>query len=151
MSTRLSKYFTLEELTVSERAKQAGVSNKPLGRDLQNVQLLATFLDSVREILGAPMIISSGFRSTAVNKLVGGSDTSAHSFGLAADFTSPKFGTPLEICRKLASSALVFDQLIYERKKGKIWVHIGLPTGGKAPRRELLTATDSGYLRGIVA
>ena len=151
MLTQLSKYFTLEELTTSAKAKELGVSNIPTGRYRQNVELLAVEMDKVREILGYPVLVSCGYRRSVVNTAVGGSDTSAHLFGLAADFVCPKFGSVIEVARKLAASGLVFDQLIYERIGGKEWIHIGYPTGTRAARKQVLTGVGKGkYLQGIV-
>ena len=83
--------------------------------------MLATLLEQVRELLGGNSIrISSGFRSLMLNRHIKSSDTSAHIFGYAADFTCPSFGTPLEVAKKIAGSNLKFDQMIYEGT----WIHI---------------------------
>ena len=113
--------------------------------ELANLMRLAAVLEDVRHVLGSrPILISSGFRSEAVNKAVGGSTSSAHRLGLAADFTCPDFGSPLMVCRAIASSGIQFDQLIHE--KGS-WVHLGLSQS--APRTQMLTFDGTRYLPGL--
>ncbi|MDP3322358.1 MAG: D-Ala-D-Ala carboxypeptidase family metallohydrolase [Hydrogenophaga sp.] len=149
---RLSPNFTVAELTVSNTAVRAGLRNVPVGTALDNLARLALFLESVRGLLyNAPILVSSGYRSPAVNNLVGGSFKSAHMQGLAADFIAPKYGRVKAICEALRDSPLPFDQLIYEGT----WVHVAIPAAGKPPRREVLTAQFGGgqparYLKGIV-
>ena len=94
--------------------------------------LLVPLLEKIRLILGYPMIISSGFRSLAVNTAVGGSKTSGHMQGYCADLICPKFGTPLEVVRKLATCRLEYDQIIAEGT----WVHVSAD-----PRTRMLVET----------
>ena len=80
-------------------------------------------LEEVRALLGGnAIVVSSGYRPK-VNVAIGGSHTSAHCLGHAADFTLSGFGTPLEVARAIAASPLMkgVDQLIYEHRA---WVHI---------------------------
>lgn len=149
---RLSTNFTLAELTVSQAADRAGLRNIPVGTQLDNLQRLALFLEQIRGLLfNAPILVSSGFRSPAVNNLVGGSYKSAHMQGLAADFIAPKYGRPKAIAEAIRDSSLQFDQLIFEGT----WVHVAVPAAGQIPRRECLTARFNGaaptqYLKGLV-
>ncbi len=149
---RLSPNFTLAELTVSQAADRAGLRNVPASNALTNLGRLARFLEQVRALLfHAPILVSSGYRSPAVNSLVGGALTSAHMQGLAADFIAPKYGRPLDICRAMIGSDLPFDQLIFEGT----WVHVAIAPAGQAPRRDVLTARfrpgqPTQYLRGLV-
>jgi len=142
----LSTHFTLAELTVSEAAARHGVDNTPDERALRNLERLAELLEQVRALLGVPILVSSGYRSPVVNHLVGGSDSSAHMRGLACDFIAPKFGPPLEVCREIVRSGIMFDQLIHEFGR---WTHIGLSE--TSPRRQLLTICGKarGYQSGI--
>jgi hypothetical protein len=149
---RLSPNFSLAELTVSQAADRAGLSNRPVGTALDNLARLALFLEQVRGLLfNSPILVSSGYRSPAVNNLVGGAYLSAHTKGLAADFIAPKYGRPKAIAEAIRDSGLQFDQLIFEGT----WVHVAIPEAGQIPRRECLTARFRGgmptqYLRGIV-
>lgn len=144
--TQLSEHFTLEEMTASDVAIRKGIDNTPTPEIVANLTELAGFLEQVRELLGCPMHINSGYRSPKVNAAVGGSSTSAHMTGQAADFVAPDFGTPQQIAHHIAASEIPFDQLIYEGT----WVHFGIRGD---MRRQVLTATFSGgkatYTQGI--
>jgi zinc D-Ala-D-Ala carboxypeptidase len=135
--TQLTTHFSLEELTLSQTAVRRGIDNTPSLEQVKNLKRVAAMLEDVRTLLGEkPVLISSGYRSPGVNAAVGGAKDSRHLLGLAADFTSPPFGPPKDICLKIAASDLPFDQLIYEGT----WVHIGLAPNGTPPRKQLLTA-----------
>lgn len=147
---QLSKHFSLDELTVTS----TGLQNTPIGDELENLYRLVEVLEQIRFELGHPVIISSGYRAPAVNGIIGGSKSSAHLKGLAADFTCPKFGTPKEICIALIDSAKIrWDQLILEYKdnshnKGGDWVHIGLRPQGS--RQQVMTRLTGGrYVPGL--
>jgi hypothetical protein len=81
------------------------------------------------------MLISSGYRSPALNVEVGGSKTSQHMLGQAADFVSPSYGDPEQIVKGL--SRLIYllgiDQLILEES----WVHVSFTL---TPRYQVLRA-----------
>ena len=142
----LSKSFTLEALTFSETAVRRGLPNVPNDEQIQNLTELAQSLERVQSLLGHPLHISSAFRSPKVNAAVGGSVTSAHMEGYAADFTCEAFGTPLEICKAIVSSDLAFDQIIQEGS----WCHLSIDP---RMRHETLTASFAGgkasYTNGI--
>lgn len=144
---RLSPHFTLAELTRSDTAAARGIDNAPGSEHLANLQRLAATLEQVRALLGQPMLISSGYRSPALNRAVGGSSTSDHSNGLAADFTSPRFGAVRQVCEAIQASGIAFDQLIYEQGNTE-WVHLGI---GTRMRRQVLSWSQRrGYVPGIV-
>lgn len=136
---QVTQYFSLEELTRTETS----LPNDPPQEMARNlVRLCEDALEPARAILG-PLKVNSGFRAPAVNKAVGGSPTSAHMQGLAADVV------PLKVSRLvafdlLADSGIPFDQLILE----PTWIHIGMARDGVQPRRQLLEAvrTDQGLI-----
>lgn len=149
---KLSDHFTLDELIASQTAARRGIKNQPDAAIMDNLVFLAGKLEIVREILGnRPMLISSGYRSPELNVAVGGSKTSAHMTGLAADFICPGFGDPLEICQCLSANAkkIGFDQIIQEGT----WVHIGFSAAGRQPRLQVLTAqfdkSSTTYINGL--
>lgn len=114
----LSTHFTSEEFTTTQ---QRGLDNTPNPEQLSNLTHTAWQMEIVRHLLGdVALHINSGFRSQAVNSVIGGSKTSDHMLGHAVDFICPSFGTPIDIAKKIAASGLKFDQLIYEHT----WVHI---------------------------
>lgn len=142
----LSKYFALSELTVSETAARRGLKNIPFGKQLENLKQTAQRMDAIREGLGKPIIVTSGYRSPEVNAAVGGSRTSAHCHGLAVDFTCPGYGSPLAVAKAILASGIEFDQLIHEYGA---WVHIGFAEPGKPSRRQTLTINKRGTLAGL--
>lgn len=143
---KLSEHFTLAELTQSQTAARLSIDNTPPSAVLAELQHTAQLLEKVRTVLGMrPLLISSGYRCAALNAAIGGAANSAHLSGMAADFTCPAYGSPLEICRELATYAemLDFDQLIFEFGA---WVHIGRSA---TPRRQLLTIDAAGTRYGL--
>ena len=131
----LSEHFDLGEFTASQEATRHGINNKPSEKVVENLRMLAALLEQVRALLGGGAIrISSGYRSLALNRHIGSSDTSAHIRGWAADFTCPSFGSPITVAKEIAESNLKFDQLICE---GNAWIHISCDPQN---RRQVLTA-----------
>lgn len=135
VDVQLSEHFALSELIDSQTAVRQGIANIPSPEQLANLRLLAARLEQVRRLLGGlPITVSSGFRSPALNRAVGGAPNSAHLDGLAADFACARFGTPLAICKALVEADIAFDQVIYEGT----WVHLGIAPGRQ--RHQVLTA-----------
>lgn len=140
---KLSPNFALAEFTTSQTAARFRLDNNPPASVIEHLKVTAAGLEKVRELLGRPILISSGYRSREVNTKVGGSATSAHVFGYAADFISPGYGDPLAISRAIVASRMPFDQLIEEGT----WVHISFDP---RMRGEVLTKGKAGgYLKGI--
>lgn len=130
---QLTPHFSLEELCSSQAAVRNGLENKPDLEATKNLRWLAGTLEEVRALVGKPVHVSSGYRSPAVNKAVGGSSKSAHMRGMAADITVPGM-TSRDLAELIRSSAIAYDQLIHEGT----WVHLGLADG--VMRRQVLTA-----------
>ena len=143
----LSPHFSLAELVASQVATRKGIDNTPAPAIVANLTRLAALLEQVRALVGTPITISSGYRSPALNRAVGGAASSAHVLGLAADIGTNKLA-PKALALLIRQSDIAFDQLIYEGT----WVHIALSAG--APRRQVLTAKFAGggvsYVAGIV-
>ena len=138
---KLSMYFSLDEMTLSQTAIRAGIDNTPTDMAMGNLHRLTRELDRVRVILGAPVHISSGYRCAELNARVGGSLRSAHMFGRAADFTCPAFGPPRKIVETLKAELVEFDQLICEYDR---WVHFGIHEFDGVPRRQVLEIDANG-------
>ena len=134
----LSTHFTLDELTASQTAARLGIDNTPPPEVLARLAHTAQGLEAVRIRLGAPVIVSSGFRCLALNRAVGSGDTSAHVTGDAADFICPGFGGPLTVVGALKDAGIAFDQLIVEFDR---WVHISF---APALRHQLLRIDTRG-------
>lgn len=138
----LSPNFTLEELVISETAARKRIDNKPGQDEMANLTRLAETLEEVRELLSRPIVITSGYRSRELNHAIGGSPLSVHCHGLAADFIAPPIAVD-DICKRIATSDIGFDQLIKEYQ----WVHLGLSKNHN--RRQILTKKGGGYITGI--
>lgn len=121
---KLTDNFTLAELTVTS----TGLSNTPNTQQIQNLQDLCTnVLQPARNILGRPITVTSGFRSLAVNRAVGGSTTSDHAHGKAADLVCTDNKKLFEILESMDN----FDQLIWEfgSDSRPEWVHVSYRKG----------------------
>jgi zinc D-Ala-D-Ala carboxypeptidase len=143
----LSEHFSLAEMIYSETASRQGLDNEPDVEAFNNLKTLCEVLEKVRTICGDNAVtILSGYRSPEVNAAVGGSSTSAHMIGLAADFIIPSCGDPLTICQMIEQfmEALGIDQLIWEYGD---WVHLGLCVG--TPRCQCLTINNQGTTEGF--
>jgi hypothetical protein len=146
-----SGHFQLSEFLLSEVAARRGLDNTPDLATLANLERLAGVLERVRDICGGhPIVITSGYRSVAVNAAVGGSTSSSHTIGLAVDFVIPKFGTASAVCRALQPhmEALGIDQNIDEFPPNG-WTHIGLCALSAKPRCQCLTIDAAGTRAGF--
>lgn len=131
---KLSKDFELWEFTVSREAAKKGLNNTPATWHIANLKALClNILQPLRDATGKSIVISSGYRSQTVNQLIGGSETSQHTQGQAADFriTGLSVADTIALIKKLD---LPYDQLIDEYSA---WVHVSY---GPKQRREFLRA-----------
>lgn len=145
---RLSKNFTLEEFLVSQTAVRHGIDMTPPPDVLENLQRLVTdCLQPLRDEVGAGIFISSGFRPLELNTRIGGSKTSAHMRGDAADLKVTR-QLPFETSELILAMELPFDQVIHEFG---VWVHWGM---ADILRSEQLTAYKKDgktkYVTGII-
>lgn len=136
---RLSPHFTLEELTFSQTAARRGIDNTPTPEVLENLKRTALGLEGIRILLGVPIIVSSGYRSPALNAAVGGSKSSQHMTGEAADFTAPGFGSPRAVVDRMTDAHIEYDQCIVEFGR---WVHVSFVKSNA--RRQALIIDENG-------
>jgi len=133
------KYFTIEELTASATAKRKGISNKPTADIVAALErLVENVLDPLREAWGAPIIVTSGYRSPKLNAAVGGARGSQHTYGQAADIrtVSDRPEDNRRLRDLLVSLNLPFDQLIDEFSCD--WLHVSYRASGN--RGQILSA-----------
>jgi hypothetical protein len=126
-------YFSISEFVRSGAATAAGINNSAPPEAVQNILLLIeNVLDPVRDMWGKPIFVNSGYRSAALNKLVGGAKNSAHLTGEAADITagnSTLNKALFALCEKAVKTGnLVVDQLIDE--KDYQWLHLSYRASG---------------------
>lgn len=134
----MAKYFTLKEMTYSDTAKKYGIDNTPSASITANLNELMAFLDGLREAWGSPIKVTSGYRSVAVNLLVGGSPTSVHVKGHAADLrpVNGKMKEFKKFCVEYVKDK-EFDQLLLEKSRTTEWVHIGLKNRAGKQRKQI--------------
>ena len=154
--TPLSDHFTLEELAHSDTALRLGIDNTPSAEVLSHLLVLAAGLEKIRAVLERPLLIRSGYRCEALERILTEKDfrawaarhgkdaletawreyfrAKAHPQGYAADFICPAFGTPAQIVRVIAKAGIAFDQVIEEGT----WVHASFDP---RLRGNVLTAT----------
>ena len=134
---KLSKNFSLEEMCRSNTASVRGLPNVPNAEQVKNLQQLCeNVLQPLRDHLGKPVAINSGFRSQAVNMAVGGANNSQHMKGEAADIKCKDYPYAKEIYTWIMDN-LEFDQVILERKGKAVWVHVSFRTNGKNRQQAL--------------
>ena len=110
---RLSKYFTLDELTKSQTALRLNIDNRPPDHVVANLGALSNhILEPVRHHFNRAFSPSSGYRCAALNKIIGAKATSRHVLGQAVDFEIPSVAN-YEVALWIRDN-LTFDQLILE-------------------------------------
>lgn len=129
------KYFTIEELCRSAKAKELGIDNTPTPQAVENMtRLINVVLDPLREAYGKPITTNSGYRSPALNEAVGGVESSQHPTGEAADITVGTREGNKWLFEYIRDN-LPFDQLIDEYDYS--WVHVSLDAD-MCNRREII-------------
>lgn len=119
---KLSDHFTLAEFTRSETASRYGIDNTPGADEIAALRALCrNVLEPIRAQFGVPITISSGYRSPAVNRKIGGSTSSQHMKGEAADINVWGIDVTEVFNWLVFYSGLAFDQCIHEFGS---WVHI---------------------------
>ena len=141
---KICKYLTIGEVVRSESAKRNNISNMPTAEHLENMKALGTnVFDKVREHIGKPIGLSSGYRSEALNNAIkGSSKTSQHCKGEAFDIDADIHGgtTNKEIFDFIRLN-LDFDQMIWEfgNDSQPDWVHVSYKRNG-GNRKSILKA-----------
>ena len=146
----LTPHFSLAELIRSQTAIRRNIDNTPDKTVTDNLQdLCEKVLEPIRDHFKQPVIVTSGYRSPALNKRIGGSGTSQHCFGMAADFTVANVSN-WDVCQ-YALKNLNYDQLIFEYGEAG-WIHISYREGDNR-NMELSAKKVSGktkYLTGLI-
>ena len=150
---KLSAHFSLNELTKSDTATRHDIDNTPTMQVIENLQdLVDNVLQPLREKFG-PVVVTSGYRSPAVNTKIGGSTTSDHCHGYAADFEV--LGMDNRELALYIRDSLQFKQLILEFYRDGVpdsgWVHCSFQKD--ANKGQVLTAKKvngrTQYVNGI--
>lgn len=151
ISMRLSKNFTYEELTHSNVAERRGINNRPRTKEeekkvIKNLRNLCfEVLQRLRDHLGSPVIINSGYRCPELNVAVGGVKNSQHCRGEACDIRIASSKQGREWAAWIEDNCR-FDQMLLERNKnGGVWLHVSCKRDAKA-NRQVFSRMDVGGL-----
>ena len=126
----MAEFFTKSELTRSDTARIRRIDNTPTPEASAALDaLMWNVLDPIRRIWGRPIIVNSGYRCPKLNAAVGGSATSQHMKGEAADITAGDPEKNKGLFDMIVRSAIPFDQLIDE--KGYRWIHVSYRPNGR--------------------
>ena len=139
---QISKHLELAELIRSESAKRAGISNMPTPEHIANLKKVAdNVFEKIREHFGRPILISSGYRSIDLNKIIKGAQSSQHSTGEAIDIDMDGTEITNKQIFEFIKFNVSFDQLIWEfgTDKNPDWVHVSYESSGKQ-RKQILKA-----------
>lgn len=150
---KLSEHFTLDEFVASETAARRGIDNDLPTALAATARETCEMLERIRSLLSklaqrdVSIIITSGYRSLALNRAIGSGDGSDHVRAQAADIKAPAFGSPLKVCTALAPhlSTLGIGQLIHEFGS---WVHVSTRTPAN-PVNRIITIDRLGTRAGI--
>lgn len=147
---KLTDHFYLHEFTRSQTAARYGISNVPTENAMDNIiALCQNVLEPIRTNFNAPVSISSGYRAPKLNRKIGGSSTSQHMIGEAADFSVHgkelndvfnwiAFGMKTDDGEQCIEPRPVveFDQVIFEFGR---WIHVSYKRN-EPNRRSILRA-----------
>lgn len=133
------RYFSIDELCRSDTARTRRIDNTPTPQVKASLEALVdNVLDPLREAWGKPITVTSGYRSPALNKAVGGVSTSQHLKGEAADITTGNYVDNARLFQLAVDLKLPFDQIIFEKgdiKTGPAWIHVSHRPN---PRKQIL-------------
>lgn len=119
------KYFTFTEMERSNTAVRHAIDNTAPEEARKNMAALVDMvLDPVREAWGKPITVTSGYRCPELNRIVGGSKTSHHMRGMAADITTGNRVENRRLFQLIQDIGVPFTQLIDENNFS--WVHVSL-------------------------
>ena len=132
---QFTKNFSYDELIASATAKRLGLDNRPTSEEKEKLRQLAEdILQPIRDAWNSPIVVTSGYRSEAVNKAVGGVSNSQHRLGEAADIRPIKMNEGGKLYRMIQNMVnrglITVGQCIWEygNSKNPQWVHVSLPT-----------------------
>ena len=151
---RLAPHFTFGELTHSDTGQRLGLLDD-LRREasakviVSRLRKVAEVLEYLRGVLGAPIQVTSGYRTIALNKAIGGSSRkSQHMTGSAADFVVPDLGSAwvaLTDAAKRGKTPWPIGQVILESHKGANWIHVSLDNREGRKGGQVMTYKGGAY------
>ena len=136
---QLSEHFHLSEFVRSQTADAMGWTNNPPPEAIRRTQMLCLrVLEPIRQRINCPIIVTSGYRSLKLNQAIGGSETSSHIYGAAADIYAACMDAS-ELKDVILKTVPEFDQLYLHRKNN--FVHVSYRVGNN--RNQVLPDKDT--------
>lgn len=124
---RLPEHFQLSEFEKSSTARARGINNSVPAKLIPNIKnLREQVLESLRQHIGKPVVIGSGYRSPTLNKAVGGVTNSQHMTGEAADIHLKSIEEGKQWYTWIMDN-YTFDQLIWEHESktsNHYWINV---------------------------
>ena len=122
----LTPHFKFSELAGTSHEKYRLLNLDEAQKQMGKMYMLAGFAERVREIIGKPVIITSGFRCKELNKAIGGAITSQHTLCEAIDIVVKGMRCE-DVFNRIVTSDLKYNQIIIERNsKYSQWVHVSI-------------------------
>ena len=144
---KLTEHFTFDELTNTSHYELLEANRESAKAFMKQLKYTAGTLEEIRAVLGVPLRVTSGFRSSHLNKLVGGSPTSGHTKGLCADVI-PVGVDVVEAQKKIIANKDKCPSLkkcILEMVKGSEWLHVEAKTEANQPTQFFATTNGRIY------
>lgn len=135
----LATNFNLKEFIESPTAKAKKIDNTPPDNVIVNLTNLAQkVIQPLREWVGKPIKINSGYRCPKLNAAVGGAKTSQHMTGEAADLHIPSISEGKKWFEYIRKN-LPYDQLIWEHSSsGSYWIHVSCKRDVSKNRKQVI-------------
>lgn len=136
---QLSEHFHLSEFVRSDTAKSMGWQNNPPPEAVRKLHILCLrVLEPIRQRINCPIVVTSGYRSLRLNQAIGGSPTSSHVEGCAADIYAACMDAA-DLKDLILRTLPEFDQLYLHRKNN--FVHVSYRVGNN--RNQVLPDKDT--------
>ena len=160
IDVKLTEHFSLVDLTTTDHTELQSANRDLTDQQVQKLTLVAELLETVREIIGMPIIVDDGMRCSALNKIDGGVSDSQHALAEAADWVPE--GADKKAVRAINDLYPIFQkvwdaakagrfkhgQMIFEEKAdGTAWVHLslGMPYRDVSKCGEILILRGGNY------
>lgn len=149
---QLTPHFNMSEFLESDIARRNGIANSPGREEVVRIAQVAYLLEILRAaVFRKAIVITSGFRSQALNVAVGGVENSAHRQGWAADFRvigTDTYKAADAAHKFLVANSIPFDQIIYEKSRNVI--HLSLAPEYRAQALTQAGGPGTPFQKGIV-